>query len=257
MMIHGTDPAIGSKLATAIGNVGAVMMGQGIPPGTSLEGYGRILANKRAFAADIRAVVAKHAGVESYFAQVLAWQKFYKDTFGIEIDLTQVKIPIRARGFNALGILAQGVDRAALIAKLQESIPVSVWDRVVLSHFVSSRNSIQGSYAFFMRGDQWHDRKWSNHSAEGLENRGVIGCTLEEWLLMALRYNQEHRHLDGWAQHNLDTGGVTLCPSTKNSEGTVLSANIHSCSSVAILARGRRYRESSIGTREVILYREQ
>ena len=143
------------------------------------------------------------------------WQEFYRGLFGLEIDLSGLSVPGRKKGFDRLIVVAQGMTPQRLYDKCAEFFPCWKWadedlDRVVQSE----RTAKDGTYAVWFREGVEADKDLKNLSANDLEKKLIPGITLEERLLMELKYFKE-------TGGHLNIESITLCSGSRYSGGRV------------------------------------
>jgi len=143
------------------------------------------------------------------------WQNFYRDTFGVEVDFSELRLPEKEEGFDRLIIVAQGMTPQRLYDKCKELFRCWKWADKNLDKIVNSeRTAENGAYAVWFRDLVEADEDLKNLSADDLKAKDTPGITLEERLLMELKYFQETgKHLD---IHN-----ITLCADSRYSVGGV------------------------------------
>ena len=143
------------------------------------------------------------------------WQDFYKEVFGIDVALSEIKIPRKEKGFNRLIIVAQGMTPQKLFDKCKELFPCWKWtDRNFNDITTSERMSKNGAYAVWFRDNVEADKDLKNLSANDLKEKNIVGITLEERLLFELKYFKET------AKH-LDIENITLCSGSRYSDGGI------------------------------------
>jgi len=143
------------------------------------------------------------------------WQNFYKEIFGIDVDLSNIEIPKKKSGFDRLIIVAQGMTPQKLFDKCKELFPCWKWTDKNLDEIVNSeRTSKDGAYAVWFRNQIEADEDLQNLSANDLKKRDIPGITLEERLLFELKYFKE-------TGKHLDVENITLCSGSRYSDGRV------------------------------------
>ena len=146
------------------------------------------------------------------------WRNFYKEVFGIDVDLSKVKIPEKKKGFNRLIIVAKGMTSQKLYDKCKELFPSWKWTGRDLDEIGdpdrSERSPEKKSYAIWIRDRVEADRELKNLSANDLGERKNSGITLEERLLFELKYFKE-------TGKHLDIKNITLCSGSRCSDGSV------------------------------------
>ncbi len=157
----------------------------------------------------------KHTNPFGVVDSIKDWQDFYRDTFGVEVDFSDLKIPDKQEGFDRLIIVAGGMTPQRLYDKCKELFPCWKWADKNLDEIVNSeRTAENGAYAIWFRDQVEADEELKNLSANDLKEQGITCITLEERLLYELKYFKETgRHLD---IHN-----VTLCSGSRDSDGYV------------------------------------
>lgn len=139
-------------------------------------------------------------------ALVSEWEKFYKKIFNIEVDLSQVIIPKRRKGFGRLIIVIPGMTPQKLFDKCKEQFPVYTTAEN-LNNFISSERIAESvPYAIWVRNEVQADQEELRpQSISKLKREGILMMTLEERLLYELMfYSETGKHLD-------TESSVTLC----------------------------------------------
>jgi len=150
------------------------------------------------------------------------WEKFYGEVFGIATDLSGVKVPEKVQGFDRLIVVAQGMTSEKLFKKCKELFPSWKYTDKDLDEFVQSERTAKNSaYAVWFRDTVEADEDLKNLSTEDLESKEIPGITLEERLLMELKYFWE-------TGKHLDINNVTLCSGSRYSVGSVPRVYWHS-----------------------------
>lgn len=143
------------------------------------------------------------------------WQKFYRDLFWLEVDFSGLLVPARKKGFDRLIVVAQGMTPQRLYDKCRELFPCWKWtDRNLDDIVQSERTAKDGPYAVWFRDTVEADEDLKNLSANDLKKKDIPGITLEERLLMELKYFKE-------TGDHLDIVNVTLCAGSRFSDGGV------------------------------------
>ncbi|HOK35230.1 MAG TPA: hypothetical protein PLL80_00060 [Candidatus Pacearchaeota archaeon] len=146
---------------------------------------------------------------------IAEWQKFYNELFGIKINFSNISIPERKKGFNRLIIVAQGITPQQIYDKCAEFFFCWKCTYQNLDECVySERSAKNGSYAVWFRKVIEPDRELRSLSANNLKKRGIVGITLEERLLMELKYFKE-------TGNHLDRKYITLCSGSRYSNGAI------------------------------------
>ncbi len=143
------------------------------------------------------------------FFQLIDWQNFYKNLFNLEFDFSEISIPDKKSGFDRLIIVAPGMTPQVLFNKCSELF--STWkytDKSLDEVITSDRTSANGAYAIWLRDRLEADEEMKNISANQIKQQKIVGITLEERLLMELKFYQET------GQH-LDVANITLCAGSR------------------------------------------
>ena len=149
--------------------------------------------------------------------EITDWQQFYHDLFGLEIDLLGLSVPAKKKGFDRLVIVAQGMTLQRLYDNCVKLCPCWKWTDDDLDKIVQSeRTAKDGTYAVWFRDVVEADEELKNLSANDLKEKGIPGITLEERLLMELKYFKE-------TGNHLDIKSWTLCSGSRYSSGRVPS----------------------------------
>ena len=147
--------------------------------------------------------------------EITDWQQFYHDLFGLEIDLLGLSVPAKKKGFDRLVIVAQGMTLQRLYDNCVKLCPCWKWTDDDLDKIVQSeRTAKDGTYAVWFRDVVEADEELKNLSANDLKEKGIPGITLEERLLMELKYFKE-------TGNHLDIKSWTLCSGSRYSVGGV------------------------------------
>ena len=147
--------------------------------------------------------------------EITDWQQFYHDLFGLEIDLLGLSVPAKKKGFDRLVIVAQGMTLQRLYDNCVKLCPCWKWTDDDLDKIVQSeRTAKDGTYAVWFRDVVEADEELKNLSANDLKEKGIPGITLEERLLMELKYFKE-------TGNHLDIKSWTLCSGSRCSSGGV------------------------------------
>ena len=158
--------------------------------------------------------------VEEDVSSLLAsWQEFYRDLFGLEVDFAGLSVPTQMKGFDRLIVVAQWMTPQRLYDKCTEFFPC--WKRADkdLDKVVQSeRTAKDGACAVWFRDAVEADEDLKNLSANDLKKKNIPGITLEERLLMELKYFKET------VQH-LDRQSSTICSGSRYSDGSVPLVN--------------------------------
>lgn len=146
------------------------------------------------------------------------WTKFYREVFGLELDLSGIKIPERKPGFDRLLVVAQGMTPQRLFDKCKELFPSSKYADSDLDKVIKSdRTSQNGHYAIWVRDRVEADEENKNLSADQLRECKSEDITLEERMLYELKFFKE-------TGGHLDMSNWTLCAGSRDVDGDVPDA---------------------------------
>ena len=146
---------------------------------------------------------------------VAGWVKFYKDVFGMDVDLSGVKIPERKSGFDRLIIVVPGMTPQRLFDKCKDLFSSWKYTDDNLDKIIKSdRTAKDGAYAIWVRDRVEADEENRNLSANDLAKKNDSGITLEERLVYELKFFDE-------TGNHLDVKNVTLCTGSRDSDGYV------------------------------------
>lgn len=154
-------------------------------------------------------------------ASMLAdWQQFWANE-GIEIDITQVKVPARRLGFDRLLVIPQGMTAEKAFQLCKKYFACWKYTDKSLDEVVSKddRDPSSGAYAIWVRDRVEADKEHKNKSADNLEG-SVVGITLPEREVYGLKYFKE-------TGKHLDQKNVTLCTGSRDSSGGVPRVDWH------------------------------
>lgn len=158
-----------------------------------------------------------------YESQGLAaeWENFYQRVLGIAVDFSGVKIPAHkpTPDFSRIVMVAQGLTLNQVWEVCKKRFPTWSYcgDDLDKAVPVNDRNAAK-SYAIRIRDRQEADEELKNLSANQLTEKGILGMTLLERLLLELKYHDET------GQH-LDLQNITLCNGSRYSDGSVPSVH--------------------------------
>ncbi|MFA6428256.1 MAG: hypothetical protein WCW02_01805 [Candidatus Buchananbacteria bacterium] len=174
----------------------------------------------------------------------LDWQDFYQTVFGLECDLSGIKIPEKREGFDRLIIMAQGLTAEQLWLKTKEVC--GEVGRIFSSELDStiSERTTEAAYAFWVRDNQEANVELKNISVEQIEQQNLTTETLEERLLHGLKYFKE-------TGQQLDVDCRTMCCSSFGLLGYPLTVG-YTMGKVRIMEHVDRVQISLVCAREVI-----
>ncbi|OGZ77973.1 MAG: hypothetical protein A2312_03220 [Candidatus Staskawiczbacteria bacterium RIFOXYB2_FULL_32_9] len=155
---------------------------------------------------------------QQFEAKVKEWVVFYERFFGLELDVSRLKIPEQQQGFDRLIIVAQGMTPQRLFEKCKKLFPTWKWTEKNLDEIITSvRTAQNGAYAVWVRDRVEADEENKNCSANDFSGKGGTE-TLEERMLHELKYFRE-------TGKHLDVQNWTLCASSRYSDGGVPCAD--------------------------------
>jgi len=145
------------------------------------------------------------------------WYNFYKTYFGIDMDLSQVKIPVAKLGFTRPIIIIPGVTPNLVVKKMKEQFNVWTYtddlDKAVTKN---DREAKDEPYAIWVKDGLEPEKDYRNVSADGLAKKNICGETLLERLIHGLEYWDK-------TKKHLDYKDITLCSGSRYSGGGVPS----------------------------------
>lgn len=120
------------------------------------------------------------------------WQRFYKDVFGIDVDLSGVQIPDDPGGFGWLVFVIKELTYNRVYAKCRELFASSSYYGDDLDSVINKekeeRTADKGPYAVRFRNRVEPDDENKNISANTLAERQTTNITLLEAMIMELWY---------------------------------------------------------------------
>ena len=161
--------------------------------------------------------------------QLISWRSFYRAYFGIELDLSSVKILNHQQGFNRLIVVFQGLTLNQVCDMCQKYFGCACYTRDLTVEYKdrNDREPMQ-TYAVWIRNRKEADVELRWLSANQLKDRKIQGITLLERLLYGLKYFSEtgrHPDIQNW----------TLCIGSQNSEGNVPCVGWENANGIKIL----------------------
>jgi len=144
--------------------------------------------------------------------KVQEWQSLYKELFGLDKDFSNLQIPQQPEGFTRLIVVAQGMTPNRVFNKIKELM--SAWKYTDNLDEVVSIRKADRDYAIWVRDRVEADEELKNKSANDLQKENVNSITLEERLLLELKYFRE-------TGKYLDVQNVTLCAGSRRPGGRV------------------------------------
>lgn len=184
-----------------------------------LKGGGRDLRD--AFAHQIAPLFGTQD--DSHRAQYALWEKYCRQYFGMEVDLSQVRIPAKpTSGKWRLIMVPHGLtmNRAAATYKKILVAHDRLWgiqnytEDLDAEVTENARTSSDESYAIWVRDEPIPDKEYLGKSTHDAELDSLIGETLLERLEHGIVHFIE-------TKKHLDEGGITLCIGSRREDGLV------------------------------------
>jgi len=174
----------------------------------------RMIANKGKLQKKLRNVVNEYLEASPYEQQLLSWQDFYREYFGMELDFSEIEIPETKDGFDRLIVIAKGITVNQVYDACAKRF--SCWRYVndLDKDVPTNDRTSKEAYAVWVRNNIEADEQYKNTSANELAKRSIKGITLLERLVLELKYFAE-------TGNHLDITNVTLCSGSRNSGGGV------------------------------------
>jgi hypothetical protein len=149
---------------------------------------------------------------QSVLPAIYSWQDFYRELFGLNLDLSTLRIPAKPKGDGwRLLVIAEGLTNNKVFAKCKELFPCwKYWDN--LDEITSERNPRE-TYALWVRDRQEADEELKNLSANDLKERNIQTETMLERLIHGFKYFKE-------TNQRLDTSNWTLCAGSRRPGGS-------------------------------------
>ena len=173
-------------------------------------------------ASDVDAIVFPTISTAEVVEAILAdWANFYRE-IGVEVDLSELRVPTRREGFGRLIVVAKGMSPERVFQKcrehfqcwkyMNESLDEIVFDRDGVDR--KFRRSDHETHAVWVRDRDEADKELKNRSANDLAASNIPGITLEACELYELKYFKE-------TGKHLDRKNVTLCAGSRFVDGHV------------------------------------
>lgn len=149
------------------------------------------------------------------------WQRFYKEVFNREENLSNIRVPTDPGGFGWVIYNLPNLPLSLLFAKCRERFDNEFWsytddpDTDIPKHD-RDPNKI-GAYAIRCRDRVEADEENKNLSAKQLAKKKILGLTLPERIILELFYHWK-------TGKHLDIQNWTLCSGSRNSDGGIPSA---------------------------------
>ena len=149
------------------------------------------------------------------------WSAFYRNEFGLTVDLSSVVIPPHQSGFDRVLVIPRGLTINQVIAAMRKHFSVYLYtndlDRDVPTN---ERDPKTGAYAIRVRDRVEADEELKDLSANQVKQMGFATLTLLDRLVYELKYYSE-------TKSHLDIGNITLCSGSRYSDGNVPGVDWH------------------------------
>lgn len=162
-------------------------------------------------------------------AQIRSWIKFHRKHFGIELNYKEVLavIPAQINSFTRLIIIPKGLTLRMIVKKIEELMPF--WMYTNNLELITSVRTSEKTYGIWIRDREEADKELKNLLADQLKEKGVNSITLEERLVLEIKFWEE-------TGKHLDMESITLCAGSRHDAGLVLrvgwyddKVNVHWC----------------------------
>ena len=144
----------------------------------------------------------------------IAWQIFFQKYFGLNLDLSNLKIPSKQEGFDRLIIVPEGITPNRIYEACAKNFPCWKWTEDLDKAVVRNDRESRETYAGWVRDRRESDEENKNISADQAKEKKIQGITLGERLILELKYWDETRE-------HLDVENVTICSGSRYSDGGV------------------------------------
>ena len=205
----------GARFATKLGSISAShdLVDAFLKEGDSHSFYQVILEH-------FTPKASKTQSLTPWVAAALAnWGDFYQKFFGIDLDVTAIRIPEKVDGFDRLIVVAKGI-RLNQVWNAHEEREIRTWKwwsgSLEKAMQESERGPVKESYAFWVRDVQEADEEMKNLSAQMIADspKKIDTETLLERLVHGLKFWDE-------IEKQLDVNNITLCASSRYADGAV------------------------------------
>jgi len=189
--------------------------------GLSLEEMA-LLRSDKSLAQEVAKLIKSKVKVET--SDILTiWQKIYKEWFGMEINVSGLKVPDNYDPEkHFLVLVAKGITMNTVVEAMRKRFKVYLYTEDLNSDVTKNdRSSEGGHYLVLFNKNVEADEEFKNMSADDLIKKGHQGITLLERLLLeVLYYNKTEKHLD--------VENATLCAGSRDSDDDVPHVNWNS-----------------------------
>ncbi len=144
--------------------------------------------------------------------QLRSWEDFYREVFGFKESFSGIWVPIRQPDFTRLIAVPGELTAEWIFSMLKKSMPVEKY--LDSLDVVTSARKVTQKYVVLVRDRQEADEEFQNLSPYDLLAKKVNCVTLEERLLLELKYFHE-------TGKYLDEQNATLCAYSVDPDGYV------------------------------------
>jgi len=128
----------------------------------------------------------KYTHTDPFVIQKLAeWRKFYKFYFGLDLDVSEIRVPEKVVGFDQLVVVSDWMSFTDIVAisKIFSNIEIN-------DFFMKGARSVSDradeSYAVWARQSSVPDADLMGQSADDVRSMGIDVMTIEEWILLEM-----------------------------------------------------------------------
>jgi hypothetical protein len=178
--------------------------------------------------------------------QIGSWVLFYEKRFGINLDMTGMKIPDKVAGFNRLIIITHGISINQVYETGKKLFSSWKWCSGDIESEMrkSERGKVVATYAIWVRDERESDKDLLGRPAEDIENPENTEDVLER-LVHGFKYWDE-------TKEHLDKKTCTLCVSSRYSDGDVPSVNRSGGGRVSVRRWHPQRRYAPVGARRAV-----
>jgi len=150
-----------------------------------------------------------------YYQIKVNWYNFYKQYFGIDYDLSDIKISTPKLGLTRPIIIIPGVTPNLTVTKMKDHMDVWTYTENLDKAIVKNdRDAKDGPYLIWVRDGLEPEKDYRNMSANTLAAKNISGQTLLERLIHGFEYWDK-------TKKHLDYKDITLCSGSRGSGGDV------------------------------------
>lgn len=139
-----------------------------------------------------------------YSVILVDWQNFYQKFFGLELNLSRVRVPENQVGFDRLIVVVKDLTPNKVYEVCDKNFKCwRYYDDLNSAVTHNDRNPTE-HYAVWVRDRVEADEEFKNLSANQLQKKSIKGITLLERMTFGLKYWTE-------TEKHLDIDNITLC----------------------------------------------